>query len=310
MSKARLHPQAESCGKVILFGEHSVVYGQPALAAGLPRGLELSAKESADANAPSRLRIPEWEIDLPLQADEDHPVAKAARAVLQHCEAPISGWEIDGRAHLPARAGLGSSATLGVAMARLGLGAEAPVEAVVEAAIEGEKIFHGTPSGLDCEIAARGGLISFTRGGGAKDISIPTPLSLVIAPSKIPRSTAEQVANVKALFERRPKLIGSLMDTLGALVGEVCEQLESGDQAGIGESMNIAHELLSALGVSIPKLDNLCACARGAGALGAKLTGAGGGGCILALVDSEHGDGVLDSLRPLSNHPFAVEVGS
>ena len=110
----RLHPHAEAHGKAILLGEHSVVYGQPALAVGLPRGLSLRAEALPDRHQPSVLRMPDWALTLELRVESEHPVVRACLEVLGHCDGPLTGWAIEGRSQLPPGAGLGSSAALTV----------------------------------------------------------------------------------------------------------------------------------------------------------------------------------------------------
>ena len=163
-----LFPRAQACGKVILLGEHAVVYGYPALAAGLPDSLTLTAQALPDRAAPATVRIEDWGLDLVLAPDDDHPVVRACLEVLGICDGPLRGWAIEGRSRLPARAGLGSSAALCVALARLAMGPEAATDDVVEASLAGERVFHGQPSGIDSMVAARGGLIRFVRGEPAQ----------------------------------------------------------------------------------------------------------------------------------------------
>lgn len=278
-----LFPRAQACGKVILLGEHAVVYGYPALAAGLPDSLTLTAQPLPDRTAASTVRIEDWGLDLTLTPDDDHPVVRACLEVLCICDGPLRGWAIEGRSKLPTQAGLGSSAALSVALARLALGPEASDDDVVEASLAGERVFHGQPSGIDSEVAARGGLVRFVRGEAACPVVLKHPLPLLILPSGVPRKTADQVAKVRALHDRSPTLARPILELLGTCVGRGIDALSRSDFEDLGSIMSIAHELLSALGVSSPILDELCSTARMAGALGAKLTGAGQGGCVLAL---------------------------
>ncbi len=277
-----LHSHATACGKVIVAGEHSVVYGYPALAAAIPSSLQLRA-EPGPPQAPVRLRIDAWEIDVALEPDTEHPVARAALEVLGHCDGPLQGWTITGTTTLPSRAGLGSSAALTVALARLCLGPDANVQDVVEASMAGERVFHGQPSGIDSEVAARGGLLRYVRGAPIEVIPLQHPLQLVVVPSGKPRSTADQVAKVRLRHDRFTTVVHPILTALGALVESSIAAINSNDLESLGELFNVAHPLLASLDVSSPILDALCDAARSCGARGAKLTGAGGGGCILCL---------------------------
>jgi mevalonate kinase len=304
-----LQRTAVACGKIILLGEHSVVFGQPALAAGLARGLTLEAFPLPDRGAAIELSIPNWNIDVRLTPGNEHPVARACLDVLAHCDGPVTGWRIEGRARVPCGAGLGSSAALTVALARLALGAhgEEDVEEVIAASMVGERVFHGTPSGIDSTVAARGGVLSFMRGHPCEVVELAAPLHLVVIPSGIPRQTGLMVAGVRARRERLPEVIDPILVALGQLVRRGRVALARGELAEFAELCNIAHELLGALGVSLPALDRSCAVAIGHGALAAKLTGAGGGGCVFALCEtSASAQQLLGALA--SNLAFAVEV--
>ncbi len=300
-----LHESAEACGKVILLGEHSVVYGHPAVAAGLPQGLCLRASPRERQDLPISLTIPQWQLELELHGDSDHPVVRACLEVLTHCEGPLTGWALHGTTCLPARAGLGSSAALTVALARLVLGQDAPLDDVVAASMAGERVFHGEPSGLDSRVAAQGGVLRFVRGAATEPIPLAAALPLVLIPSGIPRSTAIQVAKVRARLERLPTLIRPVLSALAAAVDAGIAALARNDLDTLGEIFNVAHELLGSIDVSTPVLDALQAATLAAGARGAKLTGAGGGGCLLAL-PADDPVPLLDAFRIYT--PLAVEV--
>lgn len=302
-----LHPRGEAHGKVIVLGEHAVVYGYPAVAAGLPQGLVLEASPLPDPGAPITLAIPAWDLDLALTADSDHPVARACLEVLAHCDGPLTGWALRGASSLPPRAGLGSSAALTVALARLVYGPGASVDDVVAASLTGERIFHGEPSGLDSRVAAQGGVLRFVRGEPPRQIRPGAPLPLVIVPTGIPRSTADQVARCRHRIERLPTVTRPVLTAIGQAVEAGVHAIEHGDLDALGVLLDIAHGLLGALDVSSPALDRLAAEARAAGARGAKLTGAGGGGCLLALAP-EH-PARLTAAFP-AHRPLFVEVAA
>lgn len=315
-----LHERAEACGKIIVLGEHSVVYGQPALAAGLARGLELRAVPLDRRGDPIALRIPAWDIDVQLDADTEHPVARACLEVLTHCDGPVTGWRITGESRIPARAGLGSSAALCVALARLVLGPEAELEHVVEASLAGERVFHGNPSGIDSEVAARGGVIAFERtrsGGRIEPVALAHAITLVIMPSGVARQTADLVGRVRQRRDRLPTIIDPVLAALGALVHRGRVALEQGELDTLAELTTVAHSLLAGLGVGHPELDRLCSAAVRHGALAAKLTGAGGGGCSFALCESpSHAASVIAGLArefptlaaDPTTRPFTVDV--
>jgi mevalonate kinase len=319
-----LAPVAEACGKIIVLGEHSVVFGYPALAAGLARGLTLHATALPDPRAALELRVPAWAIDERLDATNEHPVARACLEVLAHCDGPVTGWRIEGEARIPCRAGLGSSAALTVALARLALDpqtdGEPELEAVIAASMAGERVFHGTPSGVDSEVAARGGVVAFERGRATERVELGVPaLHLVVLPSGVPRQTGALVAGVRARRDRFPSVIDPVLVGLGQLVVRGREALAKGEVPVFAELTNIAHALLGALGVGHPALDRLCAAALEHGALAAKLTGAGGGGCAFAVCDNPAAaTALIDELRARfpelaaapETAPFAVEIES
>ena len=302
-----LHRHAVAHGKVILFGEHAVVYGIEAVACGLPDGVSLTATEAEHRLQPMTLSIPAWDIDLELTAENEHPVAQAALAVLTHCDGPITGWHIHGTSTLPARAGLGSSAALAVAIARLVLGPTADVADVVAASLAGERVFHGEPSGIDSQIAAPGGVLRFVRGEPVEPLADLAPFHLAVLPSGIPRSTAAVVADVRSRLGRIGSAGSAILSAIRETTVAGISALKSNDLQALGELFDVNHELVSALGASSQRLDQLCSLARSNGAYGAKLTGAGRGGCVIALTTSSPA-GLLAVCQRDHVPAFSVEI--
>jgi mevalonate kinase len=302
-----LHPAATAFGKVILVAEHAVVYGVPALAAGLPDSLRLEARPLDDRHAPIEVRIPAWDVDLRLEAASENTVARACLEVLAFCDGPVTGWAIEGHTVLPPRAGLGSSAALTVGIARLALGSAANVQDVVAASLAGERLFHGNPSGIDSEVAARGGVLRYVRTEGIERVEYSRPLPLCVVPSGVARSTADQVAKVRARHDRLPSLQRPALELMGVATAEAIAAIQAADWPRLGEIFDVCQGLLAAVGVSSRPLDDLCGIAREHGALGAKLTGGGGGGCILAI-PPDPVTPLVDGLRASGRAPLLIEV--
>lgn len=263
-------------GKVILLGEHSVVFGHPAIAAALPFGVRMEA-ERADGGV---VLVGE---DVP--SDPRVAEATARIAATMGC----SGARVSVSSALPAGGGLGSSAAFAVALARAlgGLGGEVDPSKVVDAVFASERLFHGQPSGVDQAACSQDGVIWFRRGEPAdiRTLRPPRPFRVVLGLTGKMRLTGAKVASLSAKRSEDPERWNPLIDRLGDLAVEGASDLESGDFLQLGERMNEAHGLLFNCELSSPELDEIVRVARNAGALGAKLTGAGGGGAAVALVD-------------------------
>jgi mevalonate kinase len=174
------------------------------------------------------------------------------------------------------------SVALVLALARVRGATLAPAE-TRELAHEAEKVFHGTPSGVDDAVAAHGGVMFFKSGGrDAEPMDVEMP-PLVIGETGVSRSTARLVEGVRSALRKDGAGVESLFDGIGRCVLDGAEALRAGDHAGLGDAMNRNQRLLERLGVSSPEIDEMVSTAMAEGARGAKLTGAGGGGCVIAL---------------------------
>jgi mevalonate kinase len=279
-------------GKVLLLGEHSVVYGHPALAASIPRYVTVDVTRAA-----------EMRIELPGGIQTPFPLLEAAQAMAR--EAGYQGaFHARLQSEIPLGSGLGSSAALGVALARaLKPGCDAREAAAL--AMHIERVLHGAPSGVDPAACAQEGAIFFTRGEPPRIEAVGGSAFLVIALSGIARGTH---STVLPLAERRsadPRIDG-LLARLGELARQGRALFERGDLESLGQALDDAHAILRDLGVSCAPLDETVTALRRAGALGAKLTGAGGGGAAIGLArDEAHAKRIAAQTRG-----FAVKVGA
>jgi mevalonate kinase len=275
-----------ACGKVILLGEHAVVYGVPAIAVGIDRGAH--ARSTSLERGPSRLLVRGWNISV-REDDDRHDLARAFRALLETARGDtpsLAPCSVEVEADLPPAGGLGCSAAMGVAIAQA-LEPQAGSAEVQARAMAWERVFHGNPSGVDAAVAARGGCVLFQKGEPLEPVRVRGTLQLCIGHTGLVSSTKSMVEAVARQRARSPVVVDKCFDGVRALVANARLAIEAGDRTALGRLMDLNQMLLAGLFVSTSEIESMCALAREAGALGAKLTGAGGGGSVIALVPSQ-----------------------
>lgn len=291
-------------GKIILFGEHAVVYGQPAIAVPVTHVRAEAVIEPARGGEAARILAPG--VGLDTRVDElplSHPLSVALRGVLSACgiaEPEVPPFQLTIQSTIPVAGGMGSGAAVSVAVIRAVsafFGHPLPDEQVNALAYEVEKLHHGTPSGIDNTVITYARPVYFVRGQPIETFTVPTPFTVVIADTGVPSSTAITVGKVRKGWEADPERFNLWFERVGEIVRAARHAIESGTPLTLGPLMDENHALLQHMGVSSPELERLVEAARGAGALGAKLSGGGGGGNMIGLVEPEAAKGVAEALH-------------
>lgn len=293
--------QASVPGKIILFGEHAVVYGRPAIAAPVSSVLATATVTPAAPGSGLLLELPDIGERVPVSGASAHlPLAMVALLALDAlgCE-PAPDWTLTLHSTIPVASGLGSGAAAATAIVRALAGAAGTVldPAQVSALVyESEKLFHGTPSGVDNTVIAYGLPVWFVRGEPPQPFAIARPFTVVIGDTGIASPTSITVGDVRRAWQAEPARCERLFDAIAQVVQAARRSIAGGDTAPLGALMDQNHSLLHDLGVSSLELDHLCQAARQAGALGAKLSGGGRGGNMIALTPPDAVDRVVAAL--------------
>jgi len=290
-------------GKVIIFGEHFVVHGAPAIAAGIQNSAIVEIRKAEKNSIITKQKVvPELSLDA-IQKVLD------AMGVKDKYDVYLEG-------DLPTYGGLGSSAAFCVGLVRAVAEEKGIVltdEEVNRYAYEGEKAFHGNPSGIDNVMATYGGIILFRKGRGESFFEKLNPgkqLDIVIGFTGKLSATRKMIEKVKKFKEEDEFQWTHLMDQVSDLVFRGKNAIEKGKVEELGKLMNENQILLSEIGVSDELNDEMVKIMLDAGALGAKLTGGGGGGCCIALVrDKVAAQGVMMALKKKKFESFATRIG-
>ncbi len=292
---------ASAPGKVILFGEHAVVYGRPAIAVPLAQ-VRATAEVRAASTRGVQLRAQEVGLNQDLDSlPASHALGAVVRATLTELgQDPYSvAIEITIQSTIPVASGLGSGAAVSVAVVRAladwYAGALSPEE-VSQLAFAGEKLYHGAPSGVDNTVIAYGLPVYFVKSQGLATFRVPVPFTLVIGDSGVPSPTRESVALVRERWEAERDRFEALFDQSAEITRRARAAIETGEPAMLGPLMDRSQDVLATIGVSSPELETLIEAARRAGALGAKLSGGGCGGNMIAAVEEEMAEPVESAL--------------
>lgn len=295
---------ATAPGKIILFGEHAVVYGRPAIAIPVK---QIHARASIIANPAGQsgdVQIISQDIGLNSRLDhlpEDHPIAITFRLVMEMLDiSHLPALRLQITSTIPIAAGLGSGTATTVAVARAlstFLGHPLENDQISHIAYTVDQKHHGTPSGIDNAVIAYAQPIFFVRGIPFERLSVRQPFTLVIGNTGIASPTGQAVEDVRRSWLVNPAAYEHIFDAIGSITHEARRAMETGLVADLGPLMTRNQALLQEIDVSSPELDRLIDAALEAGAAGAKLCGGGRGGNMIALASPENADVVSTALR-------------
>ena len=287
--KTAVAAESSAPAKVILFGEHAAVHGQPAIAAPVSSVRAFASVVPAPLGSGIELDVADLDMRLvipPASEIPDHPLARAVCLLLDDIHMPVTDLRITLRSQIAIASGLGSGAALTAALMRALAGAvgvsitDAQLNDLV---YEVEREFHGTPSGIDNTVVVYERAIWFVRGLAPALLAVGQPFDLVVADTGVRASTKDAVAGVRDLLAADPAGTWPVIEAIGALAQQARRAIAHGDVQALGPLMNENHRLLQMLTVSSAELDRLVVAARAAGAWGAKLSGGGRGGNLITL---------------------------
>ena len=289
--------------KIILFGEHSVVYGYPAIA--IPISQVAATATVKDADDGIRLNLPDVDLSFAFnpESDEAHPLLTAVSLALSHLQLDtLPSLDITLTSTIPIASGMGSGAATAAAIIRAllnHLGSRPDDSTVASLTFEVEKRFHGTPGGIDNTVVSYCQPVYFVRrqpDNLVERFDVGNPLQLLIADTGIRSETRSVVSDVRSMWQAQVSRFEGYFQRCGALADAARQVLQRGDVKQLGMMMQENHAVLRAIGVSSAELDALTLAAVRAGAYGAKLSGAGRGGNMIALVSAETQPSVIAAL--------------
>ncbi|MCE5213215.1 MAG: mevalonate kinase [Methanobacterium sp.] len=313
---------ASAPGKVILFGEHSVVYGKPAIAVAVNRHVHITIQEGSDTLI--HVHSPELEVSGYLELEDEtvncenklksgilNYILKSLKKIQDGTGSTFKkGLEITLELEIPIGAGLGSSAAVTVATLAAAFkyfNQEVDRKKLAQLAHEVELEVQGAASPIDTALSTYGGAIYLSpETGEIINLSLDWNIPLVIGHTLRESNTAQLIKTVRNKKERYPSILNPLFESMEQITLEAREALTRKDENRLGELMNINHGLLDALGVNTPVLSKMIYLARESGAKGSKITGAGGGGSIIAYCPGKEEE-VLKQLK-MEENAFPIQI--
>ncbi len=300
-SAARRMITATAPGKIILFGEHAVVYGRPAIAAPV---LQVQATVSIEPSDRRGITIRSIDTNYTISIDRaglNDPLAAIVRATINHLGVPLPDCSITIRSTIPIASGLGSGAAVSTAIVRalsqfVGQASLLP-ETVSALVYEVEKLHHGTPSGIDNTVIAYQCPVYFIKGQPIQTFQVAARFTVVIGNTGIASPTKIAVGDVRRAWEADRDRYEALFDQIGSIAQASRAAIETGSNDQLGSLMDRNQDLLRQIDVSSPELEKLIDAAKSTGAAGAKLVGGGRGGNMIALVDESNREKVAASLK-------------
>ena len=273
-------------GKIILFGEHAVVYGKPAIA------IPVSSMRASAWSEPGEGKLTINAIDLNEKISLENKTSQfsvLAQTLLAKTKQSEPNLTINLTSKLPQGSGMGSSAATSTAVCKAlsnYLGVDLEKNQISELVFDAEKVVHGTPSGIDNTVVAYESPVYFIKGNEPMTFDSGRTFHLVIGDTGIESSTKETVGNVRAMWKKEPNLMNGYFNEIENITKGGKMAIEEGNVERVGELMNDNHELLNKIGVGHPELEKLVELSLKSGAIGAKLTGGGGGGNMVALANN------------------------
>jgi len=305
-----LKSKASAPGKVILFGEHFVVYGVKTILCAINKRITVTAEKTEEEKISIKSNIgdlildpnkPISEIDSPLK-----PFYYLANKMIQN---QTTGIKIIVESDIPLGVGLGSSSACCVAGAAAisRLFADTSKEEILELAIAAEKTIFQNTSGADCTVCTYGGIMEYDKEHGFTKIKSEPTFHLVIANSNIEHSTESVVAEVKQFKEKNETEFSKLCNDESKLVEDVLKLLKDNNNKELGQKIIQNQKYLETIGVSNEKLRDMIQVGQKS-SFGAKITGAGGGGCIFALVDESNLEDSINEFKDKNYECFSVKI--